>query len=67
MKSTLLVLAFSVFMVVTGCNNDHEANDDNKLDSIGNPSTNPSSTSVLTDDTAQIRQSDTMHNDTLRH
>lgn len=67
MKSTLLMLAFSTFIVVTGCNNDHEAKDGNKLDSIGNPGSNPSSTSVLTDDTTQIRQSDTMHNDTLRH
>ena len=67
MKSLLTMLAFSMFMFVTSCGNDNEAKDDNEMDSIGNPSSNPSSTSVLTDDSTQINNSDTMHTDTLRH
>ncbi|QEC69156.1 hypothetical protein FRZ67_18235 [Panacibacter ginsenosidivorans] len=67
MKSVLTMLAFSMFILAAGCDNDNEAKDDNKMDSIGNPSSNPSSTSVLTDDSTQIRNDDTMHIDTLRH
>ena len=67
MKSLLTMLAFSMLMFVTSCGNDNETKDDNEMDSIGNPSSNPSSTSVLTDDSTQINNSDTMHTDTLRH
>ena len=67
MKSIFAMMAFTMLIVFTSCGNDNKSANGNGMDSIGNPSSNPSSTSVLTDDTTQVRSSDTMHTDTLNH
>ena len=59
MKSVLSVFAFVVCFIITSCNNDQKTTNDNKLDSIGNPSDSPTSTSILTNDSADLRDSDT--------
>ena len=64
MKRILTMLAFTTIIFAIGCGNDSAKKDDGTLDSIGNPSTNPSSTSVLTD-SSTINSGDTMHTDTL--
>jgi len=58
MKSVLGVYAFALCFILTSCGNDHETANDNNLDSIGNPSDSPTSTSVLTD-SANLKDADT--------
>ena len=67
MKSIFAMMAFTMLIVFTSCGNDNKSANDNGMDSIGNPTSNPSSTAVLTDDSTQVRNSDTMHVDTSRH
>jgi hypothetical protein len=67
MKSIFAIMAFTMFIMFTSCGNDNRSAGDKDVDSIGNPTSNPSSTAVLTDDSTQVRNSDTMHVDTSRH
>ena len=60
-----LLIAFTVCIIATSCGNNEAAENNNTMDSIGNPSDSPSSTSVLTDDSTQIK--DTSRANTLRH
>ena len=59
MKSILSIFAFALCFTITSCDNDHETANDNNLDSIGNPSDSPTSTSVLTTDSADLKNADT--------
>ena len=65
MKSILTIIAFTTVVILTGCGNDNTSKEDNEMDSIGNPSSDPSSTSVLTDDSIQLKNTDTMSLDSL--
>lgn len=61
MKSMLAILAFTVCMFATGCGNNNEAKENkNTPDSIGNPTSNPSSTSVLTNDSTTLKDVDSL-------
>ena len=59
MKSVLSVFAFALCFIIGSCNNNHETANDNNLDSIGNPSDSPTSTSILTTDSADLKDADT--------
>ena len=67
MKFILTAFAFTVCMMTTSCGNNDTTENDNTMDSIGNPSSNPSSTSVLTDDSLQSTGTDTSLVDSLKH
>jgi len=59
MKSVLTIFVIAICFVISGCDNDHSTANDNNLDSIGNPGDSPTSTSVLTGDSAYLKDADT--------
>lgn len=59
MKSVLTIFAFAICFVLTSCNNDNTtANNKNNMDSIA-AADSPTSTGVLMDDTANLKNIDT--------
>jgi hypothetical protein len=58
MKSVLTVFVFALYFVISGCDNDHTTSNDNNLDSIGAVDS-PTSTGVITSDTAYLKDADT--------
>jgi len=60
MKSVISIFVFALCFIITSCNNAHETANDNKSDSIGNRSDSPTSTSMLTTDSADLNRSDTV-------